>query len=213
MNEERLIAIFKLGQKIHMEELLYEGHVFMNNVSYFAKIEDDSPRSDPDEGTRYCLNADGATFRRKQGTEWQTIGSLSGAMRFRSDVLASANLYCLHARTERDYGKVFILDQLGFGDAYVLFLNSDEFLRRVQEAATKIGQRLQSRVVEYVDRSHYTGAMGIFRKFSEHAKDREFRIALLPGTGQPLSLRLGDLSDIAIMGSTNERLRLDEKIG
>jgi hypothetical protein len=53
--------------------------------------------------------------------------------------------------------------------------------------------------------------MGVFRKFSEHASESELRIAVLPGTGKPLSLRLGNLSDIAIMGSTNERLRLDPK--
>ena len=50
----------------------------------------------------------------------------------------------------------------------------------------------------------------MFRKFSERAADQEFRVAILPGTGRPLSLRLGDLSDIAIMGMTNERLKLDK---
>ena len=65
-------------------------------------------------------------------------------------------------------------------------------------------------MVEYVDRRSYTGPMGVFRKFSERAADQEFRVAILPGTGRPLSLRLGDLSDIAIMGMTNERLKLDK---
>ena len=35
---------------------------------------------------------------------------------------------------------------------------------------------------------------------------------ILPGAGAPLSLNLGDLSDIAIMGATNERLRLDPNL-
>ena len=211
MKEEKIIALFKLGEKKHMEELLHEGHVFMNSVSYFTKIEDDSPRADPDEGINYCLDGEGARFRRKKGNEWQTIGSLSGAIKFRYDYLASANLYCLHARTECDYGKEFKLDQLGFGEAYVLFLNGDEFQRRVQNAAVKLGQHFQSSMVEYIQRPDYTGTMGIFRKFLEFAKDQEFRIVLLPGTGNPISLRLGDLSDIAIMGKTSERLRFDRK--
>lgn len=67
MREERIIALFKLGEKKYMEELLHEGHVFMNTLSYFAKIEDDSTRADPDEGTSYCLDGEGARFRRKKG--------------------------------------------------------------------------------------------------------------------------------------------------
>lgn len=211
MKEERIIALFKLGKKKYMEELLHEGHVFMNSVSYFAKIEDDSTRADPDEGTSYCLDGEGARFRRKKGNEWQTIGSLSGAIKFRSDTLVTANLYCLHARTEHDYGQEFNLDQLGFGEAYVLFLNYDEFQRRIENAATQLGQHIQSGMVEYVSRKNYTGTMGTFRKFSEFAKHQEFRIVILPGTGKPLSLKLGDLSDIAIIGKTSEKLRFDRK--
>ena len=57
MSEDPLIAIFKLGKKAHMEELLNKGHVFMNAIAYFSSLEEASPRSDPDEGTRYCQNA------------------------------------------------------------------------------------------------------------------------------------------------------------
>lgn len=213
MKEERIIALFKLGEKKYMEELLHEGHVFMNSVSYFARTEDDSIRSDPDEGTSYCLDGEDSRFRRKKGKEWHTIGSLSGAIKFRSDTLATANLYCLHARTEHDYGQEFKLDQLGFGKAYVLFLNYDEFQKRIQKAVTQLGQLIQSGMVEYVSRIDYTGTIGIFRKFSEFAKHQEFRIVILPGIGRPLSLKLGDLSDIAIIGKTSERLRFDRKSG
>ncbi len=211
MDESGLIAIFKLGSRDHMGALLQEGHVFMNPVSYFAGLEDGSPRSDPNEGTGYCRNADGATLQMQDHGEWHTLGTLSGAIRFHDDALKTANLYCLHARTRRDYGTVFELNWLSFGDFYVLFLDANEFLRRLKEAAAEAGHQLVYGMVDYVDRRSYTGRMGVFRKFSEHAAEREFRAAVLPGTGQPLSLRLGDLSDIAIMRSTNERLRLDPK--
>ena len=51
--------------------------------------------------------------------------------------------------------------------------------------------------------------MGVFRKFSEWTSNSEYRVAALPGTGHPLSLRLGNISDIAIMGMTCERLQMD----
>lgn len=212
MGEDDLIALFKLGQKAHIEELPHEGHVYMNAVSYFAALEDDSARSDPDEGTGYSRNADGAKFEMQVGTEWRTFGTLTGAIRFRDDDLATANLYCLHARTRREYGTAFQLSDLGFGDSYVLFLDANEFFRRLEKAAAAAGRQLKYGVVEYVDRRTFAGPMGIFRKFSEHSEEREFRIAALAGTGSSLSLRLGDLSDIAIMRSTHERLRLDPKV-
>lgn len=211
MDEDRLIALFKLGQKAHMEELLHEGHVFMNAASYFTGLKDRSPRSDSDEGTGYSRNADGAKFEMQVGTEWRTSGTLTEAIRFRDDDLATANLYCLHARTGREYGTEFQLNHLGFGDSYVLFLDANEFFSRLGKAAARAGHQPKLRIVEYVDRRTYTGPMGIFRKYSEHLEEREFRVALLPGTGSPLSLRLGNLSDIAIMRSTDERLRLNPK--
>lgn len=209
MNEDPVIAIFKLGTKAHMTELLQEGHVYMNTVSYFSKLEDGSPRSDRDEGTSYCEPAEGATLKMQdeQTGEWLTIGTLAGEMRFRDHTLAAANLYSLHVRRQSQYGIVFELDKLGFGDTYVLFRNPDEFLRRLEEAAKRAGHTVTCKYVGYADRRAYQGPIGVFRKFSEHAVEQELRVSVLPGTGAPLSLRLGDLSDIAIIGPTNQRLQ------
>ena len=102
MSEDPLIAIFKLGQKAHMEELLNKGHVFMNTIAYFSSLEEASPRSDPDEGTRYCQNADGAILQMQNEGQWQTVGTMAGAMRFHDKDLESANLYCLHTRRRRE---------------------------------------------------------------------------------------------------------------
>lgn len=137
---------------------------------------------------------------------------MAGAMRFHDKDLESANLYCLHTRRRREYGTVFELNELGFGYSYVLFLDANEFFRRLDRAVAREGHTLHCGMVNYVDRRTYTGPMGVFRKFAERAADSELRVAILPGTGAPLSLKLGDLSDIAIMGATNERLRLDPNL-
>ena len=211
MNENQLIALFKIGQKDHMDELVRKGHVFMKPLSYFATREREPPRSDPDEGMGFCQNAEDATLRMQKQGKWCNIGTLTGGIRVRNKSLDTANLYCLHAMTQRDFGAVFELNLLNYGDSYVLFLDADEFFRRLDKAAGEKGQELLYGLVKYVDRNSYTGPMGVFRKFSEHASDCEFRVVALPGTGHPLSLRLGNLSDIAIMGMTSEWLRLDPK--
>lgn len=212
MKDDAVIAIFKLGERAYMAELLHEGHVFMNTVSYFADLEDGSRRSDRDEGTGYCRPADGATLKMQHDGEWRTVGTLRGEILVRDRDLATANLYCLHARRRSQYGALLELDRLGFGDSYVLFLDVNEFFRRLNEVATRVSHELRYAMVNYVDRRSYSGSIGVFRKFLERAADSELRVAVLPGTGCPLSLRLGDLSDIAMMGSTSERLRLDPKL-
>jgi hypothetical protein len=97
-----------------------------------------------------------------------------------------------------------------FGDTFVVLINGDEFLRRVHVAAQKTGFALKYGLVQYVDSKVYNGPMGIFRKFSAFSYQSRFRIALVPGTGNPYCLRVGDLSDITLTGNLaeiNKRIR------
>lgn len=212
MNDNPVIALFKLGKNADMAELLHKGHVFMNTVPYYTNLEEGSPRSDPDEGTGYCQQADGATLSMQHDAEWRTVGTLTGPIRVRDRTLTTANLYCLHARRRSEYGTLLNLDRFRFGDSYVLFLDANEFFRRLNQAVTQAGHEPRYAIVDYVDRRTYSGRMGLFKKFSEYSDESELRIAVLPGTASPLSLHLGDLSDIAMMGSTSERLRLEPKL-
>jgi hypothetical protein len=200
-------AVIKLGARAHMEALITKGLLYMNPVSYFVGLEGEPRRADPDEATRYCHPAEGATFQVQRGNDWQTLGTITGPIKFRDDQLANANLYCMHAR--RSYG-LLNLDDFSFGDTYVVLLDPREFLRRLAIAAEKAGRELQHGLVEYVPRTH-TGDMGLFRKFDDYAAQSEFRIVLPAGDGLPFSLYLGDLRDIAMIGATAERLKLAPK--
>ena len=59
---------------------------------------------------------------------------------------------------------------------------------------------MQYRLVDYVDAESYEGPMGPFKKRSEFSYQSEWRLALLPGTGEPYRLEVADLSDIVIVG-------------
>lgn len=207
---DEVIAVFKFGQKKSMEELLHHGHVYMNPLSRFKKIDDGSLRFDPDEGTVYCKNVEGWTVEFEHEGSWHLMGNATGPLRMGDKALLTANLYCLHTRTRRDYGVPLELDKLNLGDTYVVFREPGEFFRRLDKAATEAGQKLLFGLIEYVDRA-FTGNMGILRKFSKYSTQQELRVAALPGTGLPLSLWLGDLTDIALMGPTDKRIRLDPK--
>lgn len=115
---------------------------------------------------------------------------------------------CLHARRRSECIDPFLLADLGYGPFFVLFRDASEFLRRVQLAVARLGQHAEFGPVHYVDRATYHGEMGPFRKFADHRSDSEFRILVRPGIGKALSLRIGDLNDIAMMFPTSNRLKI-----
>lgn len=207
------IAIFKIGSKDHMEDLLCNGHVYMNPLRYFAKLESNSPKADHEEGTLYCMNAEGAKLRVQKINSWKTLGSIKGGIRYRNNDFDSVNIYCLHTKMHNDYDTIFQLKQLHFGDYYILFKDANEFMNRLKFKLNSKGHQVESGLVEYFDKKSYSGPMGIFSKFSNHSHEQEFRIAVIPGTGQPMSVKLGDISDIAIFGNCSDRLKLERRIG
>ena len=139
------------------------------------------------------------------------ITTIAGPIVGTSDDFKEANLYCLHARRRSSYDLAFKLSSLGFGDTAVIFLDIVEFLRRVMEAAHRAEHRVSYQLVEYVDHDTHSGPMGLFRKFSKYADQREHRIAVLPGAGGPVSLYVGPLHDITKTVSAYDYLKLCRK--
>jgi hypothetical protein len=88
------------------------------------------------------------------------------------------------------------LRNLEWGDAFVAFVEADEFLRRVRTEAARRGYQTEVKMVEDVKQSSYKGEMGVFRKYNDFAYQSECRLVVSPGTGEVVSLRVGDLSDI-----------------
>ena len=207
----RVIGLFKFGSRAHMEELVAEGHVYMPPLSHFVTLESDALRSDPAEGCTRSVPAEGFRLDLKLDGEWTPVGGVTGAVRYRDDSLATANVYCMYALLDHGASSHIDARNFAFGDTYVVFTDGDEFLRRVRAEAARLDIRLKSDLVQYVEESTYHGSMGIFRKYSSFEYQSEFRLAMLPGTASPFSLRVGDLSDIALIGEVAElthRMRL-----
>lgn len=194
-----------------MHDLFRKGHIYMNPLSCFKSMEKSRRQADPAEGAVYSRSVDGWTLEAQEHDSWRTLGATFGTALVHNEGLEAANVYCLHARTEADFGIPFDLSQLDFGEAFVLFLNPGEFLRRLGRAAKSAGHHIEAGFVDYVDPLTHKGPIGAFRKFSQFSEQKEFRVAAIPGTGSPLSLFVDDLSDIAILGETSKRLRLDPR--
>ena len=213
MIADRVLALFKFGQRKHIEQLVREGHLYMNPLSHFVSLETDTPRSDKHEGTLVSMQPEQAKLSMEIDGEFHEIPGICGPISYHNEDVLRVNVYCMYALRASRASKLIDPQNFTFGDTYAVFTDGDEFLRRVRQAAEAHGLRITWRPVQYVDRGTYHGAMGVFRKFSAFSYQSELRIAIFPGTGGPFSLKLGDLSDITLTGelaSVNKRLRLSE---
>lgn len=202
MIQERILGLFKFGQRDHVEEFVREGHLYMNTLSYFVTLEEKTVRQDRDEGATFCMQPHKTKLSIEKDGVLQEIPDIVGPILFWEEANRIANVLCMYAFRASQAPALIDPQNFAFGDTYALLTNGDEFLRRVKLAAQYSGKHLQWGLVSYVDRDLYHGPMGIFRKFSVFSYQSEFRIALLPGTGSPYSLRIGDLSDIAVTGES-----------
>jgi len=216
MQSNRILALFKFGNRQHIDEFVGAGHLFMNTLKYFRERETkDILRSDKYEGTIHCKQTDGATLSIKQNDTWLKIGTIQGPILASDGSEENTNVFCMYAFMDNVSEKIDPKN-FDFGDTYAILTDGDEFLLRVRKAAEREGLTLRHDLVEYVDRSTYNGVMGVFRKFSEFAYQSEFRISVVSYLKGPYSLRIGDLSDISLTGNLeelNDRIRIKRTDG
>jgi hypothetical protein len=202
--------MFKFGECRHLEQFA-QGLLYMNPLRYFIKQEADPVRGDPHEGTGHMAQAHGWLLRIKVGEDFKNVGTIEGAVRHQTPSGLNANLFCMYALRASAADTLVDPRNQAFGDTFAVLLQFDEFMRRVKAAVPSTTRQLQYGLVEYIDEGVYNGPMGIFRKDSRFAYQSEFRIALLPGVEIPYELRIGDLSDIVMIGplcELNQRLRI-----
>jgi hypothetical protein len=219
---DRVLGMFRFGPSKYIDQFA-QGLLYMNTLKYFVEQETNSLRRDSHEGTSHLRKGDGAilqiemtpevakAFNMPADGEFKPIANLRGPIRFQPDALQSVNVFCMYALRESASDTFVDAGNLGFGDTFALLTDFDEFMKRVKAAVPRTGQELRYDLVKYIDDTSYEGPVGIFKKLSDFSYQSEFRIGLFPGTGAPVPLQVGNLSDIVILGrlsELNDRLRV-----
>lgn len=195
--ESGCVVLMKFGQAEHLEAFRSEGLLYMNSLRYFAKLEGDAVRSDPLEGFDEIHQAKHIVSLRIEAEGQAPLElkpHLSGPFRIARSV-PPWNVFCMHGVTTVSEP---LVDErnLAFGDSFVIVTDTMAFLNRFAEAATAAKLQADWRPVAYFDPLEHTGDVGPFRKSSEFAYQREFRLGVWPGSPEPVILRVGDLTDI-----------------
>jgi hypothetical protein len=203
------MLLLKLGQREHME-MLRKGLLYMNSLAFFRALEADPARGDPYEGTdniiqpcdigEFVIDPHIPTLEKFS----VSASDLAGPVRIAKNRTSSCNIFCMFAIKRPIVGPIFPRTYRWFGDSFVLFTNTQEFVTRVVLAAKRQGLIVEARPVEYYDETKYTGETGRFRKPSVYSHQSEYRIVVEPGMEGPFRFEIGDLSEI-----TSEVLPLD----
>src|SRR5665647_732644 len=197
--QDRTIGLFKFGLRAHMEELFHDGHLYMSPLTTFITLEGDRLRADQHEAIDHTMPAKGAQLSIKDGGKWLPVGGLTGPIKFARQERGKVNVFCLHmllaSRCKRHSKQLIDPQNFGFGDTFVVFVDADEFMRRVLAEISRRNLKFNRAAVEYVDPDSYDGAMGIFRKYLAFDFQCEYRFAIFPGTGEPYSLHIGSIAD------------------
>jgi len=199
MNQsDDVLALFKFGNRNHLDQFISEGLLYMNTLEHFARREENAVRADANEGIWLSYPAETVKlgFKVKIQDEYVPIPGLVDTVKWHQRDSLKANVFCMYGLRASNAEALVDPRNFQFGDSFVLLKDGNEFMRRAREAAHAVGQAMRIHSVEYVNRHAHIGEMGPFRKYSEFAYQSEVRLALLPGTGAVCELRLGDLSDL-----------------
>lgn len=196
-------ALLKFGAPEHMEQLVKEGVLFMQPISYFIALEDNASRGDKHEALSEYHQGPGTSIVIDGKHE---LSHEKGTLKFvtiRKEEEKNCNIFCLLAITP-SYRQVDPRND-NLGDACVFIHKPASFLDRFRQAAAPICAQLQTGPVEYVPQATYRGSMGPFKKFAEgYAHQNEVRCLIRPGSPDPVILKLGSLEDIAELGRRDD---------
>ena len=137
MSQMRVLGLLKFGKRAHIEEFIRAGHLYMNPLSYFVRLENEMLRGDKDEGSTFCMQPDKAKLSIEIDGEFKEIPGIVGPILFREDANLIANIFCMYAVRHDPATPLFDPQNLDFGNTYVLLTRGDAFLRRVKVAAEK----------------------------------------------------------------------------
>jgi hypothetical protein len=196
-----LMVLLKFGQRQHLEEFRKNGLLYLNPEKYFTDLEDDIVRGDRFEGTDQIHQPKDIRHLRIENNVTGSVvmigpEDLAGPISVRFSKSPPCNLFCMFSGTKPVDGPFVSERNFGFGDSFILVLNTQKFIDRICTTAKKAGFGYTYGPVEYYDADGYSGETGLFRKPSTFAYQQEFRFAIEPGSLQPIRMVAGSLEDL-----------------
>jgi hypothetical protein len=189
---DQIMLLLRFMKRERVDSFL-RGDLYLNTLEYFAGLEGDPVRADVHEGAQFAFQVATIEIEDEKG-EFIPLKRFINPVTHRELKPSGMNLLSMYFI--KTVGG-FRVDErnFAFGQTAIVITRPDEFFARVQRALKNAGRRVGWRPVEYVPRS-YEGPVGPFRKFDDFEYQHEIRLVVTGGSGEPLQLAIGDISDI-----------------
>ena len=197
---KRFRILLKFGAQEHMEDLRSEGAVFMKPLRYFQELEADKTRGDRFEtstGIMQPQHIDKVTISDAAGrTVVIDPRDMVGPIVFGLPDDAFLNVFCMYQIVRPT--DLYPIDPRVqcFGPSFVMVKETQEFIRRLSNAAKIRGFSGKADEVGFFDELAFSGDTGVFRKSFEYRWQSEYRFVVKTGAADAIKLMLGNLSDI-----------------
>lgn len=221
MDKRRTFAFVKrFEDKKHAENLLNQGELYCQTLSYFKKLEDDEVgnRADQNEGL-FGIHYPQDLSEFNIGGISIPISDLADAIKIHDTTYDSCNIYCLTYigidGTETSVAEVSERSKLpktenkrNLGDHVVCIIDPNEFLLRIKKKLEELKIDGKNKHVKYIDLSQSTYTepenIGFTKDKTTYGHQREYRILLFTFSNEPLFIHIGPLHDIAKLTSVDE---------
>ncbi|WMI99762.1 hypothetical protein RBU55_30235 [Pseudomonas chlororaphis subsp. aurantiaca] len=205
-----LVKVFDEEQ--HAEDFV-RGKLYSNRLSYFRKLEESEAAN---RGDRYEGVVD---WHQPSEIEivinGRTLTDLAGPVSVQMNWHDHINVFCVYAAHSGSFESLTHENLADFkrqleisedcqklGGHAVLVTNVTQFFERVRSAARENNYGLSSGLVEYYNPETFSGSFSeneaIFKKRDEFQHQKEYRFAIDTGVegDKPITLEIGDISDI-----------------
>jgi hypothetical protein len=195
-------TLIKFGKLEHLQQLQTEGLLYLNNLPYFWKIEDEELRGDPFDSALQVIRGPKVTMVMPDENEVTLCTNYTA--RIRPSKPEEINIFCMYALRPLVEG-AFPIDERNqrFGDHALILMNRDEFIQRIESSLKSQMIVGDADLVEYVNDEH-TEKLGPFRKFNRFSYQYEWRLVCYDGPGKEREIRIGSIQDISVILPSNE---------
>lgn len=195
-------TLVKFSKYEYICQLRDEGLLYMKNIPYFWRIEDEGLRGDKFDSVAEVMKGSSGTATPENDPE-NPVRVRNWVIRKHPPHPERIHIFCMCA--VRPSAGSFPVDKRNFrfGDYALILTNPNEFIDRISSQLKAQNITHKAALVKYVS-NDYRGEFGPFRKLIKYAYQSEWRLACYDGIGEERIFRIGDIKDICIVVRKNE---------
>ena len=189
-----LQSLIKFGSEKNIIELRDKGLIYMKNLPYFWKIENDELRKDPCDGVDTIDNGINGVLLFQNTNRPVCIQKWN--LKLLPNDSDKINIFCMFALRTEPINYPIDDRNVKFGNFALIITDPAEFIQRVHSHLCLNHVKHEADLVKYLEFNH-KGEVGLFKKKNSFSYQSEWRLVCYNGPGNERRIEIGSLSDIA----------------